>query len=75
MSGWGKYLVVERRKLLDIGNSYNYSDEFCSKRCYLIWTIQIRVKLDGAQGDAFLPVDVIRVDFLEFYLFVVTSQT
>ena len=56
-----------------IRNSYSYSDEFCSNRSSLIWTIQI--KLDGAQSDAFLPADVIRVDFLDFYLFVVTSQT
>ena len=41
------------------------SDEFCSKLCSLIWTIQI--KQDGAQCDVFLPVDVIRIDFLDFY--------
>ena len=29
----------------------------------------------SAQSDAFLPADIIRVDFLDFYLFVVTSQT
>ena len=80
---WGKHLVVDlcMRKVVDsrifqllaIRNSYSYSDEFCSKRCCLIWTLQI--KLDGAQSDAFLPVDVIGVDFLDFYLFVMTRQT
>ena len=38
----------------------------------MIWTIQI--KLDGAESDAFLPANVIRVDFLDFYLFVVTND-
>ena len=85
ISSWGKHLAVDLCmgqtfsswqqdfQLLAIQNSYSYSDEFCSKRCSLIWTIQIKV--DGAQSDAFLPADVIRVDFLDFYLFVVTSQT
>ena len=51
-------------QLLAIRNSYSYSDEFCLKLCSLMWTIQI--ELDGAQSDAFLPADVIRVDFLDF---------
>ena len=61
-------------KTLDvIRNSYSYSHEFCSKQCSLIWTIQIRI--DSAQSDVILPADIILVDFLDFYLVVVTSQT
>ena len=41
--------------------------------CSLIWTNLI--KLNCAKSDVFLPVDVIRVGFLDFYLVVVTSQT
>ena len=29
----------------------------------------IQIKLDGAKSDAFLLVDVIHVDFLDFFLF------
>ena len=74
ISAWGKHLVVDSRifQLLAIQNSHSCSDEFCSKLCCSIWTIQI--KLDGAQSDAFLPADVIRVDFLDFYLFVVRAR-
>ena len=67
------FLVVDSRifQLLVIRNSYRYSVVNEAMQFDLDHPDQI----GWSQSDAFLPTDVIRVDFLDFSLFVVTSQT
>ena len=83
LSAWGKHSVVD----LCMGKTFSSWQQDFSITCHpkfiqwqwwilfeaINWTIQI--KLDGAQSDAFLLADVIRVDFFDSNLFVVTSQT